>query len=341
MAENMFDEIRRRRLLSNAQSSFNPGQTNPLGMSPGTPPIMQNPAPPTPIDDYRSHMESAPRREDYDPGLLRKILGGVSGFSTGYFQGPLAGMQAAQQITNQPYNTAYGDWANKGQEIEKLRELYEAQEARGDRDRGRKIQEGGLGVAQGRLGVAEKGATADAEWREKQQDINERGIDLKEDRTPTQEDREALAKIRTTRPGQPIQTPEQKANEAGLVTGAKYDAMGKSRLAFPPKRQPTPTDIIKVEETVDRKLANNPKYKQFADENEFGEVTFTAPTTERRFWPDYDPNSPEYQEILRLWQEFNTEREREISRFINPRGASKQPNQLDEFEVLPSNQSSY
>ena len=329
----MFDEIRRRRLLSNAQDTFNPGQANPLGMSPGTPPIMQNPAPvTTPIDDYRSHVESAPNREDYSPGLLRKILGGVSGFSTGYFQGPVAGMQAAQQITNQPYNTAYQDWANKGQEVEKLRELYEAQEARENRNRGLDIRQSSVD-----LGRTRADETARSNQAAEQLSQDKLGL------APTPEERERLLKLRIAGQRQPEPEPTNAENAAkvGMAETARQNARGEARLKFPQSRQTSPTELIKVEDAVDRKLANNSEYAPFIKLNEFGEVVITPPTTVRNWRRDYDPNSPEYQEILRLWQKFNTEREREISRFTGPRGASTQPNQLDEYEVLPSNQSSY
>ena len=330
----LLNEMRRRRLLSGSQEPIVPGQMNPLQMNPGTPPIMETP-PTTPTDDYRSYLESAPRREDYSPGLLRKILGGVSGFSTGYFQGPAAGIQAAQQITNQPYNTAYGDWAARGQEVDKLRELYEAKEARGARDRGLDIRQSSVD-----LGRTRADETARSNQAAEQLGQDKLGL------APTPEERERLLRLRIAGQRQPEPEPTNAENAAkvGMAEAARQDARGEARLKFPTQRQTSPTELIKVEETVDRKLANNPKYEQFIELNEFGETVITPPTTERNWRRDYDPNSSEYQEILRLWQEFNTEREREISRFTGSRGASQQPKQLkdlDEFEVIPSNQGSY
>lgn len=51
-----------------------------------------------------------PKRTDYEPSLLRKILGYTAAGITGAGQGAQVGAEVGSNIINKPYNTAYQDW---------------------------------------------------------------------------------------------------------------------------------------------------------------------------------------------------------------------------------------
>lgn len=64
---------------------------------------------------YIEHMRSMPRREDYQPSFMRKLMATVGGSLSG--KGGQA-MAVARDIVDRPYNTKLNDWANEGSGLE-------------------------------------------------------------------------------------------------------------------------------------------------------------------------------------------------------------------------------
>lgn len=76
-------------------------------------------------DIVNEYMGSMPQREDYNPGLGRKL----AALLLGTFSGNNA-YQAAQSHVNQPYINAYKDWEKEGSFIDDRVRLNEAERAR-------------------------------------------------------------------------------------------------------------------------------------------------------------------------------------------------------------------
>jgi len=65
--------------------------------------------------EYQSVLGQRPTREEYPPGLLRKILASAAGGATGWQQGAPAGIATARGITELPYEQATQDWQGRAQ----------------------------------------------------------------------------------------------------------------------------------------------------------------------------------------------------------------------------------
>jgi hypothetical protein len=61
---------------------------------------------------YLDYAGQAPSRDDYQPGKMRSLMAALVGGATGY-KNPAGGMKVAEDIRDDPYNEAYGDYSNK------------------------------------------------------------------------------------------------------------------------------------------------------------------------------------------------------------------------------------
>lgn len=103
------DELRRRRLLAQSMEAA------PNIPRPGERPM-------TPAEErFNSVALAAPVETDpqYKPSLLRNILAGVAAGSTGYLQGPKAGMEIGQNIQRMPFTRAHDQWSQQVTDAEK------------------------------------------------------------------------------------------------------------------------------------------------------------------------------------------------------------------------------
>lgn len=74
----------------------------------------------TPIfDQYMQTVQNRPQREDYQPSIGRKILGGLAGAMTGFTSGAKAGQNMVQDITEGPYRQAQADYQAELEPLEK------------------------------------------------------------------------------------------------------------------------------------------------------------------------------------------------------------------------------
>ena len=64
---------------------------------------------------YINHMRNMPKREDYKPGVMDKLLATAAGALSG--KGASA-MAIARDTVNRPYNTSLQDWSNEGAGLE-------------------------------------------------------------------------------------------------------------------------------------------------------------------------------------------------------------------------------
>ena len=71
------------------------------------------------LDKFTSHLGARPKRDDYGPGSIDKILALIIGASTGYAS-PGSGGAAARDYLDQPYNRALEDWSHEAQSLEGL-----------------------------------------------------------------------------------------------------------------------------------------------------------------------------------------------------------------------------
>lgn len=82
------------------------------------------------IRAYMQHMAGLPNREAYQPNIGSKIAASLAGFSAGYRQGPQAGIEASEAITERPYRRALEDWGMREQGLRAQAELEDDREAR-------------------------------------------------------------------------------------------------------------------------------------------------------------------------------------------------------------------
>lgn len=66
------------------------------------------------LDEYRKHLRAMPTREEHDPGFWRKLQSAAVGGLTGATEGARAGIGAAREVKERPYQSALGDWMTKG-----------------------------------------------------------------------------------------------------------------------------------------------------------------------------------------------------------------------------------
>ena len=144
----------------------------PINFTPG---VSATPVRPSPSEEYTSSLGDMPRREDYSPSILRKILAIAGGASTGYLRSredPSGGFQAASEATTnileQPYRRALEKY---GMDVGVAKERVE--ESRRQSKEGREQQSLGLeerkvGAGERRIGMEEEALPSEISLREAQ-----------------------------------------------------------------------------------------------------------------------------------------------------------------------------
>src|SRR3972149_10028808 len=103
---------------------------------------------PTASEDYRQLLSEVPERES--PGLLRKILAGAAGASSGYFEGAAKGIETGTNIMEEPYRRKLQDYSTRVGIAQRA-----AQEEQRIAEEGRQQQE--LELRGRQVGAQEKG----------------------------------------------------------------------------------------------------------------------------------------------------------------------------------------
>jgi len=107
------------------------------------------------MEAFSQHLENMPTREQYQPGKLGKFGAALTGFGTGYLEGPSRGIVAAQSQLERPYRQAQEEWGNKITPMQHAAELESQDLNRRSQALNRGMQ---AGIDFTRLGIASENA---------------------------------------------------------------------------------------------------------------------------------------------------------------------------------------
>lgn len=117
------------------------------------------------MEAFTKHLENAPQREQYAPNKTDRFTAALTGFGTGYVEGPSRGIAAAQSQLQRPFMEARQDWQDRIVPMQHAAEIEE----RGFTNKNNQILRGmQVGISADRAATSAKNAASLQAAREKQ-----------------------------------------------------------------------------------------------------------------------------------------------------------------------------